>query len=246
MGGPGFLPRLDPGMRLLDVGCGTGSIAREVAARISPGEVIAVDRQEGQIEGAKRFAAAGEVRNLRFVLGDAEALRFPTDEFDGVYCRLVLEHVTHPEKVVAEMRRVAKPGAWVCACEWEPGCFVNYPESKAIEETWRGIYHLQQRLGGDPWVARKLYRVFTDAGLTQVRLEGRAWTISAQENEKMRLYVGGAREIIRQASSRLLAEELVTPRKLEKADSDYSALLESPVAFVLHGFCTAIGTKPGG
>ena len=107
------------------------------------------------------------------------------DQFDGVYCRFLLEHVADPKKVVSEMCRAARPGAWICTCEWELDCRVNYPESKAIEQVWRGIYSLQERVGGDPWIARKLYGILKNAGLTQVRVEARAWTTSADQKERM-------------------------------------------------------------
>jgi ubiquinone/menaquinone biosynthesis C-methylase UbiE len=243
LGGVSFLPQLKPGMRLLDVGCGTGVITREAALQVAPGEVIGIDRQEAQIEAAKRWVATNEIRNLQYKLGDAETLPFQDDQFDGVYCRFLLEHVKDPKKVVSEMCRAARPGAWVCACEWEADCLVNYPESKPIEQTWHGIYCLQERVGGDPWIARRLYGIFKNAGLTQVRVEGRAWTISAEQKERMQLYVDGAREIIRQTSNRLLTDRLLTQDILQLADSDYGRLLRSPTAFVLHAFCCATGTK---
>lgn len=243
LGGVSFLPSLKRGMRLLDVGCGTGVITREAALQVAPGEVTGIDRQEAQIEAAKRWVTANDIRNLQYKLGDAETLPVQDNQFDGVYCRFLLEHVADPKRVVAEMCRTARPGAWVCACEWEADCLVNYPESKPIHQTWHGIYSLQERIGGDPWIARKLYGIFKNAGLAQVRVEGRVWTISAEQKETMRLYVDGAREIIRQTSNRLLTDRLLTQDILHLADSDYDRLLGSPTAFVLGVFCCVIGTK---
>lgn len=243
LGGVSFLPPLKPSMRLLDVGCGTGVITRVAALQVAPGQVIGIDSQEAQIEAANRWVAANEIRNLQYKLCEAETLPFQDEEFDGVYCRFLLEHVADPKKAVSEMYRVAKPGGWVCACEWETACLVNYPESKPIEQTWHGIYSLQERIGGDPRIARKLYGIFKNAGLTRVGVEGRAWTILAEEKEKMRLYVDGAREIIRQTSSKLLTQRVLTDEILQQADSDYDRLLESSAAFVLHAFCCATGTK---
>lgn len=243
LGGAKFLPPLRKGMRILDVGCGTGAIAREVAAIIVPGEVIGIDREEAQIETARRLAAVDGVQNVRFLQGDAAALGLPDDTFDAAYCRFLLEHVADPVKVVREMTRVVKPGGWVCAYEWEAGCFVNYPDSPAIEQVWRAIYHLQKRGGGDPWIARKLYGVFLEAGLTEVKVEGRAWTVTAGEKEVLLEYIEGAREIIRQTRDRLLREQLATEEMLTRAEEEYRALWESPITFVFHGFCRAIGNK---
>jgi ubiquinone/menaquinone biosynthesis C-methylase UbiE len=235
LGGVSFLPSLKPGMRLLDVGCGTGVISREAASHIFPGEVIGIDCLQRQIETARRFAAQSQIRTCQYKVGDAEKLPFGDNEFDGVYCRFLLEHVVEPKRVVSEMVRVAKPGAWVCACEWEAGCSVSYPGSEAIAEIRRNIYSLQRRMGGDPGVARELY-----SALGHVRVEGRAWTISGEEKDRMRLYVEGAQEIIRQT----LSHDLVAKEMLDRAELDYSRVLEDSAAFVLHAFCCAPGMKP--
>jgi ubiquinone/menaquinone biosynthesis C-methylase UbiE len=243
LGGAGFLPPLDRGMRLLDVGCGTGAIAREVALKVAPGEVIGVDREAVQLATAKQLAAAEGVQNVHFLQGDAAALDLPDDSFDAAYCRFVLEHVAEPAQVLREMARVVKPGGWVCAHEWEAGCLVNYPDAPAIQQVWRAIYALQERRGGDPWVARKLYGVFRKVGLTGVSVQGRTLTITADQEEALSAYVEGAREIVRQTRDGLLGEHLVTEDLLSRAEEEYARLRDSPMTFVFHGFCRAVGHK---
>ena len=68
LGGAEFLLPLQKGRRILDVGCSTGAIAREVAVavKIAPGEVIGIDRNEPQIEMAKRLAATNRIKNAHF------------------------------------------------------------------------------------------------------------------------------------------------------------------------------------
>lgn len=243
LGGAKFLPPVRSGMRILDVGCGTGAIAREIAERVAPGEIIGVDREEAQLEAARRLAAEEGVGNVRFHRGDAAKLDFPDDEFDAVYSRFLLEHVASPPGVVAEMVRVVKPGGWVCAYEWENGCDVSYPDSPAIAQVWRGIFRLQQILSSDPWIARKLYGIFVKAGLKNVETEGRAWTAHAGEQEKLRMLIDGALEITRQTRAGLLAEHLVSEEILARAEDEYRRLLDDPDTFILAGFCRAVGTK---
>lgn len=245
LGAAGFLPPLQPGLRLLDVGCGTGAITRAVALQVAPGEVVGLDREAAQLETARRLATVQGIHNLQFVQGDASQLQWPDESFDAVYCRFVLEHVADLQAVIAEMRRVVRPGGWVCAYEWEPGCFVCYPGSAAIEQVWQCIYQLQQRLGGDPWVGRKLYGLFVQAGLQAVAAEGRVWSLTAHEREPLRQYVTGAKEIIRQSTQPLLADGVLTPATLNQVEEAYQHLLDSPLAFVMHGFCRALGTKAG-
>lgn len=243
LGGAEFLPPVAPGMRLLEVGCGTGAILREVALRVDPGLALGLDREEAQLQTARELAVTEKAKSLDFLKGDAAALPFGHGTLDAAFCRFLLEHLADPAPAVAELARVTRPGGWVCALEWEPDCFVNYPDSPAIRRVWQAIYRWQHIRGGDPWVARKLYGAFTAAGLGKVVVEGHAWTITAQEQEKLASYVDGARTIIREAAGGLLAEGLVAQEDLDAAEGDYSRLLVNPESFVLHAFCRALGWK---
>jgi len=244
LGGATFLPELRAGMSVLEVGCGTGAIAREVAAKVAPGEVIGVDREEAQLATAKKLAAAQGLGNMRFVHGSADALDLPAGTCDAAYCRFVLEHVADPVKVIAEMARVVNPGGWVCAYEWENSCGALHPDAPAVREVWDAIYRLQDLQGGDSMIARKLFGVFCEAGLSDVIAQGFAWTVTAQERDKLEAYVAGAREIISQTREGLLRERLVTTELLAVADEQYQRLLESPHAYIFEGFCRVVA-RPG-
>jgi ubiquinone/menaquinone biosynthesis C-methylase UbiE len=104
------------GERVLDVGCGTGSLSFALAERPDIKEVCGIDY-------AAPYVAHAERRNrdprLSFRVGDASALQFPDASFDRVLALLVLHFVVEPDRAVAEMRRVAKPGATVAATVWD-------------------------------------------------------------------------------------------------------------------------------
>lgn len=104
------------GERVLDVGCGTGSLARVVAARTSTSRIDGVDLAVPYVEHA---ALSNRDPRLSFGIGDACALAFSDDTFDRVLCLLVLHFVRTPELAIAEMRRVARPGAVVAAAVWD-------------------------------------------------------------------------------------------------------------------------------
>lgn len=244
LGGVEFLPALTPGMRILDVGCGTGSIARRVAAKVAPGEVVGVDMQQDQLTTAKTLAEQHDIKNLTFKHDEAGRLDFGNSEFDGAYCRFLLEHVSSPVDVVREMARVVKPGGWVCAFEWENGCSVVHPDCPAVRRVWQALYDLQADMGGDPAIARKLFEIFTRAVLSEVKADGRAWSMTAKEKDKLRVYVDGAREIISQGRDGLLSQTRVTEDLLAQADEEYERLLAHPATFVIEGHVRATGIKP--
>jgi ubiquinone/menaquinone biosynthesis C-methylase UbiE len=98
------------GERVLDVGCGTGSLTFLLAQRPELEAIAGVDYAAPYIEHATRRNTDARVT---FRVGDATALPFPDASFDRVLCQLVLHFVPEPERAVAEMRRVARPGATV-------------------------------------------------------------------------------------------------------------------------------------
>jgi ubiquinone/menaquinone biosynthesis C-methylase UbiE len=111
-----FLPYLRPGMRLLDLGCGPGSITLGLAEKVAPGEVVGVDLQPSQVAQAQELSAARGVKNVRFEIADVYRLPFPDASFDAVFAHVVLMHLREPVRALMEMRRVLRPGGIVgCA-----------------------------------------------------------------------------------------------------------------------------------
>lgn len=105
-----------PGERVLDLGCGTGSLAEALVQRAGPRELCGVDLAAPYVEQAsRRVHAAG----VTFQVGDICALDFPDRHFDRVLSLLVLHFVPKSEQALAEMRRVARPGATVGAAVWD-------------------------------------------------------------------------------------------------------------------------------
>jgi SAM-dependent methyltransferase len=102
--------------RVLDVGCGTGSLTFLLAERPDLEAICGIDYAPPYIEHAARRNVDPRVS---FRVGDAGALPFPDASFDRVLSLLMLHFVAQPERAVAEMRRVARPGATVAAAVWD-------------------------------------------------------------------------------------------------------------------------------
>src|SRR5665811_2195218 len=88
-----LLPHLRPGQRLLDVGCGPGTITTGLAERVSPGEVVAIDIVPEVLEQARAHAAERGVQ-VTFETGDVYALGFDDGVLDVVHAHQVLQHLT--------------------------------------------------------------------------------------------------------------------------------------------------------
>jgi ubiquinone/menaquinone biosynthesis C-methylase UbiE len=106
------------GKSLLDVACGTGELA--AAAALKGAIVTAVDFAEPMVDQARRLHTS-----VDYLVGDAESLNFPDHSFDAVTCAFGLLHIEHPEKAVAEARRVLRRGGRYTFVVWrspDQGC----------------------------------------------------------------------------------------------------------------------------
>ena len=102
------------GMRALDVGCGPGALAAELAQRLGSTQVGAVDPFENYVEACRKRVLDADVR-----LGTAEALPFEDVAFEAVLAQLVVQVLEDAPRAAREMRRVAAPGGVVAACVWD-------------------------------------------------------------------------------------------------------------------------------
>ena len=113
-----LMPLLKPGMRVLDVGCGPGTITVGLAGAVgAEGSVDAIDVESSQVRIAKATAQAHGVANARFQQGDACQLSYEDESFDVVHYHNVLVHVPDVGAALREARRVLKPGGLLSARE---------------------------------------------------------------------------------------------------------------------------------
>jgi SAM-dependent methyltransferase len=121
-----------PGERALDIGCGTGTHTRALAAAVGPeGSALGVEPNPGLRAAAEERAAGGPAR---FVDGDALALPVPDASMDVVWCERVLQHLTEPGRAVAEMARVLRPGGRVALLDTDWATAILYPGDPAVME----------------------------------------------------------------------------------------------------------------
>ena len=109
---------LRAGLRVLDVGCGTGEYLRIMAPLVAPGLAVGIDLSTTLIAHAQQGGAADET-NVSFRVGDAYDLPFPDASFDRVVATQVLLHLADPWRAIAEMRRVLAPGGLLSIGEWD-------------------------------------------------------------------------------------------------------------------------------
>ncbi|CAM5610125.1 MULTISPECIES: methyltransferase domain-containing protein [Streptomyces] len=172
---------LKPHMRVLDIGCGPGTISADLAALVPDGHVTAVDHAPGIVEQARAHAAQRGLDNMSFAVADVHALDFPDDTFCVVHAHQVLQHVGDPVQALREMRRVTKPGGIVAVRDSDYGAFTWFPASPVLDG-WLDLYHRVARAnGGEPDAGRRLKSWALQAGCTDIRTSASTWCFATEE-----------------------------------------------------------------
>jgi SAM-dependent methyltransferase len=146
----------------LDVGCGSGILTEELASRLGPENVAAVDPSP-LVEACAARVPEADVRR-----GAAEALPWPDAAFDAALAQLVLHFLDDPVAGLVEMRRVTRPGGVVSACSW------YFPEMQILAKFWQAARALVAASPGETAMVASLEE-FGDlgvrAGLADVEAE---------------------------------------------------------------------------
>ncbi|TDU66496.1 methyltransferase family protein [Prosthecobacter fusiformis] len=161
------LPLMRPGMRLLDCGCGPGSITLGLAERVRPGGAIGIDLDAGALAQANEKAAERGL-NAAFLQAQVYELPFGAAEFDGVFSHALFEHLEHPVQALRELRRVMKPGAFIALRSADWGGTVMEPWDDAVAEALDACREVQSASGGDAHAGRKLSAWLRAAGFHHV------------------------------------------------------------------------------
>lgn len=159
---------LQPGFRVLDLGCGFGTSTAELASLGAAG--VGLDADASVLQLARAAAAAlPEAGDLAFAAGSAYEIPFPDASFDGAFCRFVFQHLRDPGRAAAEMARVLRPGATACVVDADDGLSLSEPPaSPAYERLAEALRASQQAGGGDRYVGRKLAAILDAAGMEPV------------------------------------------------------------------------------
>ncbi|KZT71391.1 S-adenosyl-L-methionine-dependent methyltransferase [Daedalea quercina L-15889] len=178
-----LLPHIKPGMRILDVGCGPGTISIDFAKHVAHGHVVGVENSPEVLVEARAAAVSQCVSNIEFVVGDIHALDFPDGAFDVVHAHQVLQHISDPAGALREMRRVTKCGGLVATRESDLNTMTWFPENDALVE-WRDLHiRVGRALGGEPNAGRRLVSWALAAGFPRkdITAASTSWCYSDPE-----------------------------------------------------------------
>jgi SAM-dependent methyltransferase len=156
---------INTGMRVLDVGCGSGDVAFLAADLVGPtGEVIGADRAAAATQRATTRARAQGVRNVKFLEGDPTEMQFDR-AFDAVVGRLVLMYYPDPVDAVRKLAGHVREGGLIIFQEFDIANCRSLPLAPTLERHTNWIKQTLSATGARTQLGLELYSVFVAAGL---------------------------------------------------------------------------------
>lgn len=235
-----FLTYLKPGMRVLDAGCGPGSITAGLADAVVPGEVVGVDANAAAIEMAARAAAAANRPGLRFEVADIYRLPFADASFDAVFAHAVLQHVPDAQDALCRLRRLLKPGGLIGVADADYGGSIVWPSSPALLRAERLALRIRRYSGGDVNVGRKLASHLSSAGFESVNAGATAFAVGGAEGRWQAAYFASP-----QLRDHVIAVGLSTLAEMEEATDAWGRWAASEGPYWARFWCHATAVNPG-
>ena len=239
-----LLPHLKPGLRLLDFGCGPGTISVGLAKAVAPGEMHGVDMDEAQIDMARSITASQGQNNAIFHVGDITDLEFEDSFFDVAHCRSVLMHVPDTAAVLSEVKRVLKPGGIIACREMICESAFTYPEFGIMRRSWDMFEDLVVADDGHPQMGKELKGRILEAGFADITMSA-SYSLYSSPEAIASIY-------------RLISQWLLSPEIAEAAikygaaskslvndlRAAYDRWKDHPGALFAFAYGEAIGRKP--
>jgi ubiquinone/menaquinone biosynthesis C-methylase UbiE len=238
-------PHLRPGMRLLDCGCGPGSITVDLAQAVAPGEAIGIDLREDAIERGRALARERGVANVSFQSASVYRLPYPSGSFDAVFASAVLQHLASPVAALEEMHRVLRSGGVVGIVDGSSTFGIRHPTNPLLER-WDRLRALEREYStGRPADALALRTLLRAAGFTRTEASGGMATEAgppAGSLEATRRVAQDHLIRLRGALGELaVAQGWTTREELERMAEALVAWGDAPDAFYARPVFTAIG-----
>jgi ubiquinone/menaquinone biosynthesis C-methylase UbiE len=218
---------ISEGMKAADFGCGPGATSRLLASLVGPsGSVTGVDLHAAQIEEARWLSAGEGVMNVKFVTADACNTGLPAEQFDLVYCRFLLLHLTDPGACLQEMWRVLKPGGTLVVEDGDLASACSVPPT-ALDAFGHLFTRLGPARGVDYSLANRLWHLVADAGftITQVKVH--------QPSDRAGLTGLLLKWSVQEAGPSFVATGVATPEQLQHTVSEMEKAANNPEVLAL-------------
>jgi ubiquinone/menaquinone biosynthesis C-methylase UbiE len=214
---------LQAGMRLLDCGCGPGSITVDLAQAVAPGEAIGIDLREDALAQGRTLARERRIANVRFQTASVYELPYPDGSFDAAFACALLQHLAAPLAALQEIRRVLKSGGVIGIVDGSSTITFRYPTNSLLDK-WDRLRVLEREHNvGRPSDALHLRALLREAGFARTQAAGEMTTEagppagSLEETRRVAQH-----HLIRLRGVLAIAQGWTTKRELEQIASPHS------------------------
>jgi len=229
---------LTQGMRVADIGCGSGLVSLWIAAQLGAGgSVTGVDMSGEQLRVAEKNAGAAGLTNVSFQEASAYETKLPRGQFDLVYSRFLMCHLTDPAKALSEMRTLLRPdGILVCEDHDDGGIF-SEPQTGAYERLVEISESVNRIRGLDSYIGLKLPRLVREAGF------GRPEVVVKQIAELRGPHKLFWEITLREAAPAILAAGVATQEELDTVCGEIRAIAEDEATLVMLARVTQVWAR---
>lgn len=232
-----------PGLKILDVGCGSGKSASILYDMIQPhGSLVGIDRSKDRIEYAQKHY--GNKSGLDFFVYDFTKPIEGLGQFDLIWVRFVLEYFRENAlDIVKDLAKSLKPGGCMCLLDLDQNCMGHYPLTGAMETV---LYNVMKRLerahNFDPYAGRKLYAYLCALNFEEIEIDLKAHhliygDLDAQDQFNWLKKI----QVVSEKAEDLFGHY---PGGAEQFFSDFSTYLNDPGRFIYTPLILAKGKKP--
>ena len=230
---------LSDGQEVVELGSGPGFYTGQILDRWPAARITCVDRDASLFADARAHLAAGGLDRVTFVHGSADATGLPADRFDFGVARLLFQHLPDPAAAAAEAFRIVKPGGAFAVIDADDDLLAIFdPPIPGFAELEKTMAAVQARAGGNRRIGRRLWKILSNAGFSDVTVA----TAVAHSDEQ------GAEPFRRQFDIGMLTPLVragaMTEETLKGLESAAAAYWQNPDVFVMLNYFVVSGRKP--
>lgn len=230
---------ISDGQEIVELGSGPGFVTGQILESFPRARVTSVDRDASLFADAQSHLAGRGLERVTFVHGSADATSLPSDRFDFALARLLFQHLPDPDAAAREAFRIVKPGGAFAVIDSDDDLLAIFdPPIPGFAELEKTIAALQAKKGGNRRIGRRLWRILSRAGFTEVTVASAV----AHSDElgvdpfRRQFDVGMLTPLVRAG--------VMTAEALAGLEAAAAAYWNDPDVFVLMNFFVVSGRKP--
>lgn len=226
---------------ILEVGCGVGAQSEILLRRFPQIQLKSIDLNDKQLAACVDHLAQLSFAQNRYQIQkmDASHLAFSSRSFDGAFLCWILEHVPDPQRILAEVRRVLRPGSPIYVTEVANSSFFLEPYSPHVWKYWMAYNDYQHDQAGDPFIGPKLGNFLTAQGYREVQTNVKTWLFDNREPHRRKTAIEYWKELLLSGADQLIKANYVSKELVDGMKKEFDAVSVDPNAVFLYSFVQA-------